>query len=161
MSFSGRIGEDGLVLGCEDASSWLGSLLPTNMWSSTADETTSKSAEINATRPPAASGLIDANIGTRAGENNDLHLEEESLLGSRQRNGRSARAGRVAEQKPMFSCVVDSISSTANAMTDAMTSYTAADTETVHGVDSSSFLSVTNATRGEGDGAGSYRAVPE
>merc|ERR1740124_2080998 len=115
----------------EAASSWLGSLLPTNMWSSTADETTSKSAEINATQPPAASGLIDANIGTRAGENNDLHLEEESLLGSRQRNGRSARAGRVAEQKPMFSCVVDSISSTANAMTDAMTSYTAADTETV------------------------------
>jgi len=145
-----------------DTGSWLGGLLPANMWS-TAEEPSS--AEITVTRPPGSrqpatrGGLIDATIGTRAGES-DLHLEQESLLtGGTQENGRSARAGRVAESKPMFSCVVDSISSTANAMSGAMASYTTGEEE-VHGVDSSSFLSVTNAQR-EGDGAASYRAVPD
>ena len=87
-----------------------------------------------------------------------MRLEEESLLGSGQQNRR--RPGRVAEQKPMFLCVVDSISSTANAITEAMSSYTNVDNDdTVHGGDSPLFLSVTNAERGEGDGSGSYRPV--
>ena len=125
------------------------------MWSTT-EETNSGSAEITVSQPPG--GLINANIGTRATEGNDLRLEEESLLGSGQQNRR--RPGCVAEQKPMFSCVVDSISSTENAITEAMSSYTNVDNDdTVHGVDSSSFLSVTNAERGEGDGSDSYRPV--
>jgi len=143
----------------EEGGSWFGGLLPANMWST--EDTNSGSAEITVTRPPGSSsrsGLIDANIGTRADEGNDLHLEEESLI----RGGRgNVRSARVAEQKPMFSCVVDSISSTANAMSGAMSSYTADSNETVHGVDSSSFLSVTNARREGVDGGGNYSAVPE
>ena len=45
-------------------------------------------------------------------------------------------------------------------MVDAMSSIATREEEEVHGVDSSSFLSVTNAGR-EGDGAGSYRSVPD
>jgi len=156
-----------VATGSADTGSWLGGLLPASMWSTTEEPS---SAEITVTRPPGSrqpttrGGLIDANIGTRAGESDahDLQLEQESLLtGGTQENGRSARAGRVAESKPMFSCVVDSISSTANAMSGAMASYTTGeDEEEVHGVDSSSFLSVTNARR-EGDGAASYSAVPD
>jgi len=146
----------------EDSGSWLGGLLPANMWS-TAEEPSS--AEITVTRPPGSSrqrgGLIDANIGTRAGEGeeNDLQLEQESLIGSGSQSG-ARPPGRVAESKPMFSCVADSIYSTGNAMVDAMSSIATREEEEVHGVDSSSFLSVTNAGR-EGDGAGSYRSVPD
>jgi len=148
-----------------EGGSWLDGLLSSNIWSVTEEPS---SAEIRITRPPgsrqAGGGLIDANIGTRAGEGDahDLQLEQENLItnGGRE-NGRSARAGRVAESKPMFSCVADSIYSTANAVSGAMSSYTNGDeNEEVHGVDSSSFLSVTNARR-DGDGAGSYRAVPD
>ena len=94
------------------------------MWSTT-EETNSGSAEITVSQPPG--GLINANIGTRATEGNDLRLEEENLLGSGQQNRK--RPGHVAQQKPIFSCVVDSISSTANAITEAMSSYTNVDND--------------------------------
>jgi len=58
-------------------------------------------------------------------------------------------AGRVAEQRPLFSCVADSISSATAAV------FHTGDDENVHGVDSSSLL-VTSAGRGVGDGEGDY-----
>ena len=81
------------------------------------------------------------------------------MIGSGSQSG-ARPPGRVAESKPMFSCVADSIYSTGNAMVDAMSLIATREEEEVHGVDSSSFLSVTNAGR-EGDGAGSYRSVPD
>jgi len=60
-------------------------------------------------------------------------------------------AGRVAEQRPLFSCVADSISSATAAVF-----HTGDDIDdNVHGVDASSLL-VTSAGRGVGDGEGDY-----
>ena len=59
-------------------------------------------------------------------------------------------AGRVAEQRPLFSCVADSISSATAAVF-----HTGDDDDNVHGVDASSLL-VTSAGRGVGDGEGDY-----
>ncbi|KAL7467664.1 hypothetical protein ACHAXS_011268 [Conticribra weissflogii] len=65
-------------------------------------------------------------------------------------------AGRVAEQKPLFSCIYDSVSTAASA---AFSTGVGEDDEgNVHGVDSSSLL-VTNARRG--DGGGNYSQLPD
>lgn len=65
-------------------------------------------------------------------------------------------AGRVAEQKPLFSCIYDSVSTAASA---AFSTGAGEDDEgNVHGVDSSSLL-VTNARRG--DGGGNYSQLPD
>mmetsp|Transcript_17528 Transcript_17528/g.36789 ORF Transcript_17528/g.36789 Transcript_17528/m.36789 type:complete len:702 (+) Transcript_17528:133-2238(+) len=65
-------------------------------------------------------------------------------------------AGRVAEQKPLFSCIYDSVSTAASA---AFSTGAGEDGEgNVHGVDSSSLL-VTNARRG--DGGGNYSQLPD
>ncbi|KAL9190330.1 hypothetical protein ACHAXT_007541 [Thalassiosira profunda] len=69
----------------------------------------------------------------------------------------SLPAGRVAESKPLFSCLADSMSSAAQAL------YSTGEGDgqgNVHGVDASSLL-VTNAGRGVGDGAGSYEQLPD
>lgn len=58
-------------------------------------------------------------------------------------------AGRVAEQRPLFSCVADSISSATAAV------FHTGDDDNEHGVDASSLL-VTSAGRGVGDGEGDY-----
>eukprot|EP00578_Thalassiosira_sp_NH16_P008442 CAMPEP_0181117256 /NCGR_PEP_ID=MMETSP1071-20121207/22412_1 /TAXON_ID=35127 /ORGANISM="Thalassiosira sp., Strain NH16" /LENGTH=802 /DNA_ID=CAMNT_0023201605 /DNA_START=173 /DNA_END=2581 /DNA_ORIENTATION=+ len=64
-------------------------------------------------------------------------------------------SARVAESKPLFSCVMDSMSSAASAV------FTGGDDdENTHGVDSSSLL-VTNAGRGVGDGTGDYSKLPD
>ena len=64
-------------------------------------------------------------------------------------------SARVAEQKPLFSCVMDSVSSATSAM------FTAGEGErdaegNMYGVDASSLL-VTNAGRGVGD----YAKLPD
>lgn len=66
-------------------------------------------------------------------------------------------AGRVAEQKPLFSCVYDSVS---NAASSVFSAGTEDEDGNVYGVDSSSLL-VTNAGRGVGDGAGNYNQLPD
>lgn len=68
-------------------------------------------------------------------------------------------AARVAESKPLFSCVVDSVSSAASAAADAATHAVYGDGEgNVHGVDSGSLLNVTQA--GRDDGGGTYQQLP-
>jgi len=68
-------------------------------------------------------------------------------------------SGRVAEQKPLFSCVMDSVSSATSAM--FTTGEGGRDAEgNMYGVDASSLL-VTNAGRGVGDGAGDYSKLPD
>uniref|UniRef100_A0A7S3Q3S0 Uncharacterized protein n=1 Tax=Chaetoceros debilis TaxID=122233 RepID=A0A7S3Q3S0_9STRA len=63
-------------------------------------------------------------------------------------------AARVAQGKPLFSCVVDSISNTANMMLGEQD-------EEVHGVDTTSFLTTPNVGRNRNEPAGKYYAVPE
>ena len=64
--------------------------------------------------------------------------EDDDLLLSR---------GRVAAQKPLFSCVADSITSAATSL--YTTTLPEDDEGNVHGVDSSSLLAVTNYRREE------------
>jgi len=98
-----------------------------------------RSAEINAGGPPGSMSYSQRMMHNEGGE-------QEGLLGG----GGGGGGGRVAQSKPLFSCVVDSISSTANMITGA-------DQEEVHGVDTTSFLT----TPGENNASGSYYAVPE
>lgn len=63
-------------------------------------------------------------------------------------------AARVAQGKPLFSCVVDSISNTANMMMGE-------EDEEVHGVDTTSFLTTPDVGRNRNESAGKYYAVPE
>mmetsp|Transcript_38825 Transcript_38825/g.116735 ORF Transcript_38825/g.116735 Transcript_38825/m.116735 type:complete len:630 (-) Transcript_38825:429-2318(-) len=72
---------------------------------------------------------------------------------------RSMQSARVAESKPLFSCIADSITSAATAMGETLTATTlSGDGEgNVHGVDSSSLL-VTNAGRQQG---GSYHQISD
>jgi hypothetical protein len=65
--------------------------------------------------------------------------------------------GRVAERQPLFSCVVNSVSSAAAAV------FTNGDTDSegnVHGVDGRALL-ITNAGRGVGDNAGDYSRLSD
>jgi hypothetical protein len=81
-------------------------------------------------------------------------------------NGNMMLAARVAPQKPLFSCVADSITSAASAMSTALTttSLTQDDEGNVHGVDATSLLAVTTAGRQESwyySDAPSYHVVRE
>lgn len=67
--------------------------------------------------------------------------ERQSLTGS---PARARQGARIAEQKPLFSCVVDSVNSTVGTFTGQLSQ----DTEgNVHGVDASSLLAVSNVGR--------------
>lgn len=63
--------------------------------------------------------------------------------------GGGAGIARVAERQPLFNCVVDSVSSAATSVGSALTSTTLrSDQEgNIHGIDASSLLSVTSASR--------------
>lgn len=95
-------------------------------------------------------GLHSAVTGEDGGE------ERLGLLGSEGGGGGRSLA-RVAQSKPLFSCVVDSISSSANA---ASTYIMGDDDEETNGVDTSSFLSVPNVGREKSEGGGNYFALP-
>lgn len=68
-------------------------------------------------------------------------------------------AARVATSQPLFSCVVDSISSTANAASNYIMGDDD-DEDEVHGVDASSFLAVPNAGREKNESGANYFAIP-
>ena len=124
------------------------------------EEPQERSAEINVNRPPGGMTpsqrrLHHANVD---GDGNDLHLEREGLLGSSS-GSPSRHSAHVAERQPLFSCVVDSISSTANAVGDSITSYAQGEEDEVHGVDTTSFLAVGHVGRDNSSG-GNYHAVP-
>jgi len=94
--------------------------------------------------------LHSAVTGEEGGE------EHMGLLGSEGGSGGRPSA-RVAQSQPLFSCVVDSISSSANA---ASTYIMGEDDEEVNGVDTTSFLSVPNVGRDKNEGSGNYFALP-
>jgi len=73
-------------------------------------------------------------------------------------NEHNLPAGRVAESKPLFSCIADGVSNAASAM---FSNTGERDAEgNVYGVDSSSLL-ITGAGRGVGEGTGDYAKLPD
>ena len=119
-----------------------------------------RSAEINVSRPPGGMSpsqrvLHSAVTGEEGGQE---HL---GLLGASSdddygNSGHGLPAARVAQSKPLFSCVVDSISNTAT----AASTYMMGEEEEVHGVDTTSFLTVPNVGRDKNEGGGNYFALP-
>jgi hypothetical protein len=87
----------------------------------------------------------------RALHSNDDY-ETEGLIGSVSNH----RSAHVAEPKPLFSCVVHSVS---NATTYAVAMTTSDGDEEVHGVHTSSFLAITK-VRDDRGGSGTYSAIP-
>jgi len=148
---------------------WFGSFIGS-------DETKNRTAEIAVARPPTAGST--ANLGpvhsvstgterptvlssTTSADEDDEH---QGLLVSNAASRNTSEQqqhlpGRVAKSKPLFSCVADSVSSVANAVSGALTSTTLTeDAEgNVHGVDASSLLAVTTVGRG---GGGNYSSLP-
>ncbi|KAL3788369.1 hypothetical protein HJC23_009175 [Cyclotella cryptica] len=132
--------------------------------------------DIGVTRPPGASGAASS-VSTYPGQRRDVTLIPATVTGDRSPanytneetqgllhpvvvNGNEANlpAGRVAEQRPLFSCVFDSVSNAASAVFS--TGDAPVDEEgNVYGVDSRSLLAVTE--RGVGDGAGDYSQYQE
>jgi len=123
--------------------------------SAEAPETEEAKADADDYRPPGSMSssqrvMHSAVTGAEGGE------ERLGLLGS-EGGGGGRSPGRVAQSKPLFSCVVDSISNTANA---ASTYMLGDDDEEVNGVDTTSFLSVPNVGRDKSEGGGNYFALP-
>ena len=98
--------------------------------------------DMGVSRPP-GSGLQAVNTGSYDGE-------DRSLLNNR----RTAGGARVAEAKPLFACVADSITTAASSFSTAMQtqSLTQDDEGNVHGVDGSSLLVVSQAGRNQNHG---------
>lgn len=135
-------------------SSWWGSLMD-SMGVSTGDDGVGekRSAEIDISRPPGSSSRR-ALHGVTTGAEQDY--EREGLLSS---GGSSApAAAHVAQSKPLFSCVVDSVSHAANYAAAGLPSM-GEDDEEVHGVDTTSFLAVPKVGDDRGP-TGSYSVIP-
>ena len=132
-----------------------------------ADEGPKERGELGVTRPPgtasqqqrrgtAPAATSSAAVHDRAAASTS---ETRGLLSPVVVDGNEANlpAARVAEQRPLFSCVMDSVSSATSAL---WSSTGERDGEgNCYGVDASSLL-VTNAGRGVGDGAGDYAQLP-
>jgi hypothetical protein len=112
----------------EEGQSWYNWFVGTPEEKAAATTPTHGSAEIR--RSPA---LISAHTGAEEGVGRSRSYDEgEGLLGA----GGGGGGARVAEQKSMFACVADSISTAAT----QMTAYNTDEEGNVHGVDSSSLL---------------------
>eukprot|EP00558_Chaetoceros_sp_UNC1202_P004639 CAMPEP_0197237172 /NCGR_PEP_ID=MMETSP1429-20130617/4086_1 /TAXON_ID=49237 /ORGANISM="Chaetoceros sp., Strain UNC1202" /LENGTH=515 /DNA_ID=CAMNT_0042696133 /DNA_START=29 /DNA_END=1576 /DNA_ORIENTATION=+ len=113
-----------------------------------------RSSEVAVSRPP---GSLSSSQGMlHSATTGDEGTERVGLLNDADDYG--PPAARVAEAKPLFSCVVDSISNTASAISTGIMG----EEEEVHGVDTTSFLSVPNVGRDRGNNpSGSYHAIPE
>lgn len=135
-----------------------------------ADEDPKERGELGVTRPPGtasrqrrgAESSSSASSSPVAVHDRVAGRDEETtgLLGPVVVDGNEANlpAARVAEQRPLFSCVMDSVSSATSAL---WSSTGEGDREgNVYGVDASSLL-VTNAGRGVGDGAGDYAQLSD
>lgn len=101
-----------------------------------------RSAEINISRPP---GSVTPSQRALHGGNNNV--ERQGLLGSGSTTSRPA--ARVAESKPLFSCIADSVTmaataagATAAAAAAGASSMVYGDEDEVSGVDTTSFLNV-------------------
>jgi len=88
--------------------------------------------EVGVSRPPGSPSRTQESVG---------------LLGSG--GGRGMQSARVAERQPLFSCVVDSVSSAAATMGSALQTTTLNEDQegNIHGIDASGLLSVTSAGR--------------
>jgi len=98
-----------------------------------------RSAEINLSRPPGS-----------------MTPSQRAMHGSG--NGPNPRAAVVAESKPLFSCVVDSVTSAATAAAAGVSSMAYGDEEEVNGVDTTSFLSVPKAGE-DRESSGAYSSL--
>lgn len=110
--------------------------------------------------PDRGSGLVAAQTGNETETitfSNSFEEREGLLLNN---DSRMPKA-RVAERQPLFSCVVDSVSTAASSMAGALTTTTLSEDEegNVHGVDSSSLLAVTRAGRGVGESDQEYEPL--
>ena len=117
--------------------------------------------DIGVARPPGSppretTGLIAARTGeeettTETITFSNSYEEREGLLMKSGNGGGGVQKARVAEPKPLFSCVVDSVSQAASSLGSALTTTTLQEDEegNVHGVDASSLLAVPNVSRGE------------
>merc|ERR1712003_42692 len=117
--------------------SWLG-------FSSDAPPTTSTRAATSTTPTP-GSILSSSGMNVRTGE----ELEESVTFSSSPRNEREGLLGsaRVAEQKPLFSCVADSISTATSSLLFNTQTLQEDREGNVHGVDASSLLAMPQVSR--------------
>ena len=132
-----------------------------------ADEGAKERGELGVTRPPGTASQQRRSTAPAATSSVAVHdraaastTETRGLLSPVVVDGNEANlpAARVAEQRPLFSCVMDSVSSATSAL---WSSTGERDGEgNCYGVDASSLL-VTNAGRGVGDGAGDYAQLPD
>lgn len=135
----------------QESSWWDSMMVSIGVSNAPEDSDEKRSAEINVNRPPGSRGM---SASQRALHSDDY--ETEGLLGS---GGSDPRAARVAESKPLFSCVVDSVSHAATAAAAGVTSMTYGDDdEEVHGIDTTSFLAVPNVGDDRGP-SGNYSAI--
>ena len=116
--------------------------------------------EIGVSRPPGG-GLVAASTGaeTETIEFTNSYEEREGLLLAN--NSAALPKARVAERQPLFSCMVDSVSNAASSLGSALTTTTLHEDRegNVHGVDASSLLAVTRASRGDSTQQ-DYRSLP-
>lgn len=117
-----------------------------------------RSAEIKVNRPPGGSMAASQGGLHGAVTGNEYEYEREGLLGSGGSSSRDNEA-RVAESKPLFSCVVDSVSNAASAAAAGVTSMAYGEDEEVNGVDTTSFLAVPKIGDDRGS-SGNYNAIP-
>ena len=104
--------------------------------------------EVGVSLPPGASdrgGLSPARTDIQTIDFSGSNDERDGLLGNQ---GAGSRA-RVAERKPMFSCVVDSVANAGTYLGSALTAQTLSEDGegNVHGVDASSLLAVSTVSR--------------
>ena len=134
----------------EDGSWW--DTIMTGMGASgTTEESGKRSSEIDISRPPGSSRTLHA-----ASTGTEDEYEREGLLSG---NGSSGpRAATVAESKPLFSCVVDSVSNAASAAAAGVSTMTYGEEEEVHGVDTTSFLAIPKVGDDRGS-SGHYSAI--
>jgi len=141
----------------KEGSSWWDSLKVSMGVAADPEDTQNKrSAEIQISRPPGSMSQSQRALhGVSTGGSYDT--EREGLIGGN--GGDNSRAARVAESKPLFSCVVDSVSNAAAVAAAGVTSMTQGDEEEVHGVDTTSFLAVPKIGDDRGP-SGNYSAIP-
>ena len=112
-------------------------------------------------------GVTMGAVRAKGESSSSSHVERQGLLSAPVDSATQALptrhlgSARVAESKPLFSCIADSVSSVASTVGQSLTAITlTGDNESnVHGVDSSSLL-VTTAGR-EGGGGASYSQLPD